>query len=904
VIVQALTCPVFVGRAEELGALHDARRALAQSRGAVVLVGGEAGIGKSRLLAHFLAHVARDPRPRHLASAECIERAERPFGPFRELLEALGLAFPGANEPLEKGEVFARVVGLLQSAAAKRATILTIEDLQWADRSSLELLTYLAARVGGTRLLLVATYRSDEVESREPLFAAISRLSREPTVARIAVDARDAAQTRGLIERAIEGRAALSDAARDDVVKRSEGNPFFAEELLKDAFEGSVRPRDVRLPISIRATIAERLRLLELPERQVLAHASVLGFRFEPELLALMMDTDLDAVLPVLRRARDLNVLIEEGDGPAPVRFRFRHAITREVVYETMLQFDARRTHERLLQTLEALDGADRHVDALAYHAWAAHDVAKTFRYNERAGIAALSLRALPEARACFERALQAARGPEQEAQLLERLGFVLEMQGALAEAIERFEGALARYRELGDFDRAIEMVRAIATNRNNTGDFTAAAFGAAFLDEYGDRVGQVPRDTMLALLARLSTIAYDNAGAARFIARIEAPRDLLPRARQNMLIAQMDLAFFAGDVAAWRSYVARLFETATALPPFVALTALYAVAQSATMLGLGEVADRALARADRIEEAWDFGALRAHGAAVRALHAYLSGRLDAARAEIVRALAGTESAVARAALALVAPLVAVAVGEPSLVPAQMEEEFAEHRHAARIPDDTAVLAAAAAWAIERGDVAGARRDLRLAIDCLPRATALGGSALVYGATYLEPNELAPLRALISQPFDPSDVPGRAYAGLAAAILEQRFGDPAAARAKAVDAATGFRACGRPLLEAWALEIAGEPEAARALYARCGATAQARRLGAPPEASAAPSSGNVLSKREEDVARKVALGATNAQIAGDLAISIRTVEKHIASIFSKLGLRKRSQIAAAFARED
>jgi DNA-binding CsgD family transcriptional regulator len=258
---------------------------------------------------------------------------------------------------------------------------------------------------------------------------------------------------------------------------------------------------------------------------------------------------------------------------------------------------------------------------------------------------------------------------------------------------------------------------------------------------------------------------------------------------------------------------------------------------------------------------------------------------------------------VARGALALVAPLVAVAAGDASLVPSQMDDDFAEHRQAARTPDDAAVLAAAAAWAIERGDPAGARRDLRLAIGCLSRATPLAAAALAYGATYLEPAELGPLRALIAQPFHPSDGPGRAYAMLATAILERRFGDPTVSRERAAEAAAGFRACGRPLLEAWALEVAGEPDAARALYTRCGARAQARRLGAPAP-DVANASGAALSKREEDVARKVARGASNAQIGDDLSISVRTVEKHIASIFTKLGLRKRSQIAAAFARED
>jgi len=202
--------------------------------------------------------------------------------------------------------------------------------------------------------------------------------------------------------------------------------------------------------------------------------------------------------------------------------------------------------------------------------------------------------------------------------------------------------------------------------------------------------------------------------------------------------------------------------------------------------------------------------------------------------------------------------------------------------------------------AIGRGDAAGARRDLVLAIASLPRVIASGGFAVLLAATHLEGSDLEPLHALLAQSLLPSDVPGRNYRALANAILEGRFGDRAGACRRASEAAAGYRQAGQPLLEAWALEIAGDLNAALSLYQRCGATAEVRRLRAPDAgvASASP----LLSKREEDVAHRVARGATNAQIAEDLAISVRTVEKHIAAIFLKLGLRKRSQIAATFAR--
>ena len=893
-----MTCPVFLGRSDQLNALNELRRGLGQGRGRVVLIGGEAGVGKSRLLGQFMGAVAREPRPRHVASADCIEYAERPFGPFRDLLAGLGGSFAAlSGAQLDKTAIFASVADFFRTLAAERATVVTIEDLQWCDRSSLELLAYLAAHVEGMRLLIVATYRSEDAESREPLFDVISRLAHEPTVERIALEAFDAPQTRELIERALDGHPDIPELAREDVVRRSEGNPFFAEELLTAASQARAG-QPVTLPISIRATIASRLEMLDPHERSVVAHAAVLGYQFEPEVLALTMECTLDDVLTVLRRGRDLNIFVEEAG--ERVRFRFRHALMREVSYDGMMLFEARRTHEHILRVLESAPDAHRHTDTLAFHAWAARDHERSLRYNERAGDGALDLRALPEARAFFERALEAARVPEDEARLCGRLALVLEMQGSIAEAVERYERALMRYRDLGDWDRAADVERALATNRNNLGFVDAVAAGSAFLETYGERVSTGPRDALLALLARLSTIRYDNAGAERFLARIEAPGELAPRALQNVLIARMDIALFEGDADAWRADVAPLFEAVAVMPPFPALTALYSIAQTATWFGLSEIADDALARADSIEARWEFGAITVHGAAVRAMYAYYTGRLAAAREEIERALRSTEAGIARMAVALVAPFVAVALAEPDLVPALVEAELTEMRRHAETPDDALVLAAAAYLAIDRGDMASARKDLRAALRCIPRVLCSTAPVLGLAAEHLPEEELAPLRAILALPLLPNDVAGRAHAALAGAILELRFGDPTRAGVRAGEAIAGYRRLGQPLFEAWALDVSGDGVAAAELRLRCGVVARE----VPPISNGVAAGSRVsLSSREDAVARAIARGETNAQIADGLSISVRTVEKHVAAIFGKLGLRSRSQVAAAFARK-
>jgi len=894
-----MTCPIFVGRSDELAALNEARRGLAQSRGRVVLVGGEAGVGKTRLLAQFLGTVARDPRPRHLASVECIERAERPFGPFRELIGALGGTFDVFSEaPFDKTEIFARAFDFFTGLAAKRATILSIEDLQWADRSSLELLAYLAARIGGTRLLIIATYRTEDVERDDALVSA-SRLWAEPAVARSVVEALDDGQTRELIRGTLDGRADVPEPEREEIVRRSEGNPFFAEELLKAAAEARTG-RAAKLPVSIRATIAARLSMLSTAERDVVSHAAVLGFRFDPEALALTLGTDLDAVMPALRRGRDLNIFVEEAQDR--VRFRFRHALMREVAYESLLAFDARRTHARILRALEAVPDTERHVDALAYHAWAARDAAKTISYGERAGDEALAIRALPEARTFFERALEACATPGDEARISARLGNVLELQGAMGESMERLEAALARYRALGEIDRAADVIRQLSAIRNNTGDVGSVAAGKAFLDEYWERISLVSRDALVAMLARLAMIQYDMRSARAFLARLTAPEDLPPRAAQNIIVTRLELAFLAGDVPEYRIEVQRLFETATGtLPPLTALSALYTTAQGATWLGLTDIANELLARAGRLEARGEFNAIAFYAGAVRAMAAYYRGDLAAARAAIVSARRGAEVAVARMALALVAPLVSVALGEPDLVSPLVEGELSELRRTATTPDDAMLLAAAAALALERGNPRSAQDDLRAALSCLPRILASAGTILGLAAEHLPAEDLAPLRALLDEPLLPQDVAGHAHASLVAALLARRFESIEAATAHARTAAARYRELGHPLFEAWALEVANDFAAARKLYVRSGAAGDVRRLDARDARSSGPV--DKLSEREAAVARAIASGATNAQIADGLSISVRTVEKHVAAIFAKLGLRSRSQIAAAFARD-
>jgi DNA-binding CsgD family transcriptional regulator/tetratricopeptide (TPR) repeat protein len=890
--------------------LHEARRGLSRSRAAFVLVGGDAGIGKSRLLAAFSRSMA-EGRSRNLVNVECLEYAPAPFGPIRDALERLARSARLALPPLlgrfvtrdistgtiEKAELFLAVADFFRSCARERATIVTIEDLHWADATTLEFLGYAAPRFAGSRLLLVATYRSNEIERYAALKTTIARLLREPGTFRLELESLAKADVRALIAGALEGQVPLAAQTIANVVARAEGNPFFAEELLKGALAGRDERGRSELPISIRATIVERLDIFSPEERAVVDRAAVLGMRFDPHVLARTLHTTVDAILPTLRKARDANLIVEADDA-GRICFRFRHALTRQAVYDELLLFDARRTHRNILETLESFDAESEHLEELAYHAWEARDAEKTLRYNKRAAQTALALFALPEARLGYERALEVATDRSDEAHLLERLGHVTALLGDLNHAIEIYDAARLAAIETRDFDLAAHLTRMAAAQRSNCGDASCVALGLAFLERYGDRVSARAHDDLVALLARLCTISYDVELAATLLRRITDAGNLDPMALQNVLTVRADTAWIRGDVSAWARATETLLDLLPALPSHASLIPSYTIAEGASYHGRDDLAARALAHADRIEARHALSGPRAHGFAVRALDFYSRGKLESAR-RVMRG--GTDAPRIRSATAVLArhaPFIADALDDESLVTPEIEAEFAAARQRARHADDAVTIAAAAFWSLRLGQRVSALTDIRTALGCLPHPIVHADSVILLAAQHLPLAELHALETFTDPTArDAGDTLGRAHALAAAAIVARRRGDPGAAETAGLEAAGMYRRAGRPLDEARALEHAGHSLAARELYERCGAVGWAKRLAVTDSALTSSLAKHALSSRELDVARLMAEGLGNSAIGERLSITTKTVEKHIGSIYDKLGVRSRPQVA-------
>jgi DNA-binding CsgD family transcriptional regulator/tetratricopeptide (TPR) repeat protein len=475
----SVTSPTFVGRAEELARLAGARDRAAGGTPTVVVVGGEAGVGKTRLVGEVAAAARADGAT--VLVGGCVELGGEgvPFAPLVEALRALVRELdepelarmvpgpvraelarllpelgpppgPGAGAPLaggpgsDQGRLFELVLVLLERLGEQRPAILVVEDLHWADRSTRDLLTFLVRNLRRGRLLLLATYRSDELHRRHPLRPLLAELDRGRRVERLELErfgrAEVAAQLAGIL-----GTPPAAELA-DRIHARSGGNAFFVEELAATAAGGGA---DGELPPSLRDTLLARIELLPDPTQQVLRVAAAAGGRVGHDLLAELAGLPEPELLAALREAVSTQVLLV---GPGDGTYGFRHALVKEAVYAELLPGERTRLHARFAAALSAGPGRDDAGAAaeLAWHWYAAHDLERALPAAVEAGLAAERALAFAEAQRQFERALELwdrvapPRLELDKVDLLARAAEAAANAGAADRAVALGRGALA----------------------------------------------------------------------------------------------------------------------------------------------------------------------------------------------------------------------------------------------------------------------------------------------------------------------------------------------------------------------------------------------------------------------------------------------------------------------------
>ncbi|MEU5995502.1 AAA family ATPase [Spirillospora sp. NPDC047418] len=899
--------PVFAGRAAELDELRRAHTRACAGAPAAVLVGGEAGGGKTRLVTEFT-------RELRTLTGGCLDlgAASLPYAPFSAILRRLGrdavaslmpgtalpelarlmpgltAAAPPADDGTGQMRLFEHVLTLVERLAEPEPVVLVVEDAHWADGSTRDLLSFLLRNPPRGRVLPVVTFRPEEPGTR-PLFAELARL---PHVARVDLPplsrSEVADQVRGIL-------GAADPALVRDAHARGGGNPLFVEAL--------VGSRGETVPGSLRDLLLGRVRRLPAESRAALRAASAGGEHVGHALLAAVTGLPESGLSAALRPAVDHGLLVADGDG-----YAFRHALIRDAVHEDLLPGERAALHRRYAEAVErrpelcdapasALavhwQGCGDHTQALAAAWWAAEERRAATAYAEQLAL--------------LERVLELwDRVPSAESltglsrsEVLEAAGDAAGVCGDPRRGLPFVQRALAETDRDRDPDRAARLLALRAMMAGYQG-------GDDELDDLreAERLAARPTPARVHVLARLSArlLVYGETGEGERFGRegLELARTVGagPADGLRLTAAAAAARDGDGDLMALR----RLRHDD--LGPWELTRVLNLLAHCA--LSRGRAAEALRHTAEGLAVAEGAGLVHSAGVAlavneVEAL--YRLGRWEEAAETLQRRLDRHHGPALRVQLMIwrIALLAARGTG-PEPDPETLAVPLGGGLPQTALPLAQMII------------------EWRLAEDDRPAARAALDSVLRHPRLTVQPCHLWPLLEAAARAGG-AQLPeiGELAARLPAAT------PVAAAHRASVTALTGGPAAWDTVIGTWE-ELDQPHPLARALFdAACAdladgdrAAAAARfdraagiaaRLGAAPlarriserarRAGLAGPSGGPLTARESEVMRLLARGRSNREIAEELVISPKTASVHVSNILAKLGVASRGEAVAA-----
>jgi class 3 adenylate cyclase/tetratricopeptide (TPR) repeat protein len=577
-------CSSRIGRDDEFVALSaHVAQVTTNGTGQLVLVSGEAGVGKSRLVADAV-RFAHDAGLATL-TGECAPGATIPYSPFvhaiRRATRTLGpqeigalfdgsamlaaallpevaaaIELPEANPHPE--DVSAAVWHLLARLCRPSGGLLLLEDLHWADPDSLRLVSDLARELDDLPVCIVATYRPDELHRRHPLTAMLAELGRERRYDEVVL-APLRSEDIGLMLTEIFDGSEVSDDFTDLVVKRTGGNPFFVEELAKvlvdsgDVYHsGHAWERrdldEIQMPVTVRETLLTRARALDARSLELLQLAALASDRLDLAVLAEATGADRDALEDVVREGLRLQLLSEVRDG-ATTAYVFRHALTREALGDELVGPDRRRAHQMLASAIATVhaDELDSFAAELADHFETAQEGASALTFALRAARAAAAAFAGDEADRRFDQALRLMTPTDER-----RLAVLLEASGRLTtSAVSRMRVAFATE------------ARSLAASR---GDAVSEADALLILERdrwySGDGPGAIELVEQALELVR-GRDDYTEAWVLHRLARLLRLGDRIPEA-EELLAVGIDIAQRSGNESALSGLYGTQMMTAT----------------------------------------------------------------------------------------------------------------------------------------------------------------------------------------------------------------------------------------------------------------------------------------------------------------------------------------------------
>ncbi|MBW3652513.1 MAG: AAA family ATPase [Actinobacteria bacterium] len=977
----------FVGRRAELAELREGAASAADGRAVTYVIGGEAGVGKTRLIREFLAHARGQGATTLVGGCLDLSEVDLPLWPFVEALRtyadelddetraelfpsdgfslgrilpelggatAAAASAPGASA---QGQLFELVHALLARLADRSPLILVLEDLHWADRSTRDLLAFLARSLRSERIMLVGTYRSDELYRGHPLRALLAELYRARMVQRLDLRPFDC----GEVAEHLAGilGAPPAPALVESVFRRSEGNAFFAEELVAASREDEA----AELSSTLRDILLTRIERRSPAAQEVLRVAAVGGRSVAVGLLEAVCSLPPRERSDALREAVAHQLLVTQ----APDTYAFRHALLREAVYEELLPGERRELHVGYGSALSAhpelAGGAAIVAGELAYHWFAAHDLPRALDAAIVAGSVAQSRWGFAEAGAHFERALDvwdsvpdaATRTGLDHLTLSRRAAEAANLAGDHARAGALIRAALERV----DADDAGLLWERLGRYLWAAGDSDAA------LGAYEQALRLVPEDPPSAARARvlaahgqsLMLLARFQDATTRCGQAIEIARKVGARAEEGHALNTLGCALgFLGDPAGGVAHLSRALEIAHEVGDLDDIGRAYqnlSEILAGPLNRLEEALELALEGqrlAERLGLARDYGVSLEVNAATALL---ALGRWDQADA-ILRA-AQDRQPVETAAIELYLSRGRLAVARGALEHAEQHLAAAQRLMISVIdPQFQSMLAAyRGELALWQGNPAEARVSVATGLRCLE---ASDDAWFVGPLLWLGARAEADARGLrlSEDPRTPAFAAADVLVARARTIVEAagaggRFISPVTVAYARLCEAEGERLAHGAEPDAWrsaavAWETVGHPyplayarwreaeallarrraqegraalRAANAIAQKLGAGALAREIGmlarrarielnvaerAETAARPGPAQQLGLTPRELQVLALVAAGRTNREIAQALFVTEKTAGAHVSNILAKLNARGRVEAATAAQR--
>jgi DNA-binding SARP family transcriptional activator len=679
----------YVGRDGELALLVDLFERAAEGDAVFVAIAGEGGIGKTRLVAELAARSSG----RVILYGRCDEDEVVPFGPWVELLtrlvaetpdadlqasldghaESVARLIPELHDRLasatvevhrdsedEQRRLFAAVATLVERLAAREPLVLVLDDLHWADRSSLLLLRQLASSETLRRVLIVGTYRDTELAETHLLVEVLADLERDRPAVRIRLRGLERTELTMLV--AAWRGGPLAPETIETIQRETGGNPFFVKQLVQHVEESS--DGGYRVPAGLRDVIVKRVARLPGEASRILKTAALIGREFEFGLLNAVVGLPEDETLDALDAAVQAGVIVEVPDTPG--RYAFAHALLRTTLEQELTATRRARIHAAIGAAIERQHDGDlhSHLDELARHftAAGAAEADRAVAYSLRAGEHATGRLAYDEAAEYIARALRLRErdvrtSVSEVAELRLNLGEATARSGRWEQARDAFAGAADAAREVD----ASELFARAALGHAG-GNFERFGMpdqaSADLLDEALVRMPLDDSPIRAQLLARLGAILYYLQAPVDLQQTLS--RDSLEMARRLDDDESLARALAAAQYAEWRpGGQARRLELADELvavskrfddPHFESGAHIWRAIALLEHCRL-RAADRDLARFADIARGLRQPELLVYAAAHRAMRALLEGRWEEGKSAADEVLALGERSVTSNAL-------------------------------------------------------------------------------------------------------------------------------------------------------------------------------------------------------------------------------------------------------------